>query len=326
MTIEADADTRRQEAADWFARLNQRKVTTEDVKGFSAWRRDPENARAFDRLQTMWDAAGALGSTQDVVELTEAAKGRAQASRRSPRRLQGLMTPTAILGSVVLTLMAMAWVWQVRQPDTFATEIGERRVVRLDDGSQVTLDTASRVAVRYTREGRGITLLAGQAQFEVRRDPTRPFTVRAGQTEVTALGTTFDVRRFGDGARVVLVEGRVAVSDQAAPDRRWALSAGQQVVTSASRPAVSAADVLSATSWTTGRLMFDRTPIERAVAEVNRYSTAPIELRDPSIAAIEVSGVFNSGDVEGFVAALLDLYPLRAERLADGRTILTRAS
>ncbi|WP_312573050.1 FecR domain-containing protein [Brevundimonas sp.] len=326
MTIEGEADTRRKEAADWFARLNQRKVSTDDVKGFSAWRRDPANARAFDQLQTMWEAAGALGRTQEVADLTEAAKGRGQTDRRPKRRLQGLAKPVAVLGAVVVACVATAWVWETRQPDVYATEVGERRIVRLDDGSHVTLDTASRVSVRYTRGERAITLVAGQAQFEVQRDPSRPFTVRAGRTEVTAVGTTFDVRRFGDGARVVLVEGRVAVSDQGAPDRRWALSAGQQVMTTATRPAVSAANIPSATSWTTGRLVFERTPIASAVAEVNRYSPAPIELRDPGISTIEVSGVFNSGDTEGFIAALQDLYPLQAERLSDGRVILTRAS
>ena len=62
MMIEAEADIRRKEAADWFSKLNQRKVTTTDIKAFSAWRRDPENARAFSRLEAMWDAAGTLAA------------------------------------------------------------------------------------------------------------------------------------------------------------------------------------------------------------------------------------------------------------------------
>ena len=51
MTIEAEADIRRKEAAEWFTTLSQRKVTTADIKAFSVWRRDPENARAFSRLE-----------------------------------------------------------------------------------------------------------------------------------------------------------------------------------------------------------------------------------------------------------------------------------
>ena len=50
MTTEADADIRRKETADWFARLNQRKVSTTDVRAFSAWRADSANAAAFHTL------------------------------------------------------------------------------------------------------------------------------------------------------------------------------------------------------------------------------------------------------------------------------------
>ena len=60
-----------------------------------------------------------------------------------------------------------------------------------------------------------------------------------------------------------------------------------------------------------------------AVAEVNRYTRQPIELRDERISSIRVSGAFDAGDIDGFVAALQDLYPLEARRAPDGHLILT---
>ncbi|MGK2257020.1 MAG: transmembrane sensor, partial [Brevundimonas sp.] len=116
---------------------------------------------------------------------------------------------------------------------------------------------------------------------------------------------------------------RVAVRDAAAPDRRWSLAPGQQVVTAAPSPKVAAVDLPAATSWTTGRLTFEGTPIAVAVAEVNRYTRQPIELRDERISSIRVSGAFDAGDIDGFVAALQDLYPLEARRAPDGHLILT---
>ncbi|MDZ4372121.1 MAG: FecR domain-containing protein, partial [Phenylobacterium sp.] len=159
--------------------------------------------------------------------------------------------------------------------------------------------------------------------FDVEGDARRPFVVTAGDTRVTALGTRFDVRRVGPGARVVLIEGRVAVRGGPGPDRAWSLAPGQQVVTAARRPAVAAADVPAATSWASGRLTFRETPIGQAVAEVNRYSPRRIDLQASEFAAIPVSGVFDTGDVDGFVAALTDLYPLRATRSADGTIVLS---
>ena len=62
------------------------------------------------------------------------------------------------------------------------------------------------------------------------------------------------------------------------------------------------------------------------MAEVNRYSRDPIELRDDRISSILVSGVFNAGDIDGFVAALSDLYALQATKAEDGRIVLRGAA
>jgi transmembrane sensor len=317
MTIEADADIRRKEAVEWFARLNQRKVTTADVRGFSDWRRDPENARAFQKVETMWEAAGALAGNPDMDALTAEAVRSGKGRRRAT---SGLLVPLGVAGAVAVCVASVVWFQQ--RPASYTTEIGEQRTVQLDDGSRIVLDTNSAVAVRYTRESRSVTLTSGQAMFEVEGDPQRPFIVAAGDTRVIALGTRFDVRRSGSGARVILVDGRVAVRQEVARPSGWSLEPGQQVTTSAERPRVIAANVPAATSWTVGRLTFESTPISVAVAEVNRYSREPIELRDPRISEIRVSGIFNAGDIDGFVAALTDLYPLEATRSPDGRIVL----
>ena len=321
MTIEGDVDIRRREAAEWFTRLNQRTVTTADVKGFSEWRRDPENARAFSRVEAMWDAAGALAKSPEMSALAREAAGLRPPPKR--RSTTGRLLPIGAAGALALAFGATAFVWLSQQPTRYATAVGEQRTFQLEDGSRITLDTASEVAVRFNDSRRSVTLATGQAMFDVEGDPGRPFVVAAGNTRVTAVGTRFDVRRSGAGARVVLVEGRVDVRREAASDGQWTLAPGQQVTTSTDRPTVAAANLPAATSWTTGRLTFESTPIGEAVAEMDRYSRAPIELRDERISSIEISGVFNTGDVDGFVAALSDLYALRSTQADDGRIILT---
>lgn len=325
MTIDAQGDARRREAADWFARLNRRTVSTEDVKAFSAWRRDPENARTYDRIQAMWEAAATLGENREIAALTEAAKRRGQdVSPASRPRLVGVVGRWgAALGALAVCVFA-GWLWWAGQPEIHATAVGEQRTIRLEDGSRITLDTATTIAVRHSATSRRIELKTGQARFDVAPDADRPLTVLAGQTEVTALGTQFDVRRIGTGARVLLVEGRVSVTDRAAATKRWALRPGQQVSTASPRPRVVTADMPVATSWATGRLIFEDTPVAQAIAEVNRYSDTPIVLDDPGIASTRVSGVFDAGDVDGFVAALQALYPLAEDRSRDGRVVLKR--
>ena len=230
--------------------------------------------------------------------------------------------PVTALALILLAVGGAGGIWLVSRPDIHTAGFGEREHVQLSDGSTVQLDAGSRIAVRMRGGARRIELLDGEALFDVRPDPSRPFEVTAGNTRIIALGTRFDVRRRGSEVRVVLVQGKVRVEADK-PDGRhtWTLAPEQQITPTAAAPVVIAVDTGSATSWTAGRLMFDRTPLTTAIAEVNRYSRTPVELRADGLGRIEVSGVFDTGDADGFVSAVTALYPLRATQ-EDGAIIL----
>lgn len=323
MTAHTDLDVRRREAASWFATLNQKRVKASDVTAFSQWRRIPENAEAYARIETMWEAAETLKGDAEMAALTQGARARADASRKSRSAISRRLVPIGALATIAAVAVSVV-VWSGRS-QFYETQLGERRVVVLADGSRVTLDTESRISVRLTGGRRAVVLEGGQAFFEVQGDPKRPFVVSAGATDVTAIGTRFDVRRTGDGAQVTLVEGKVEVRDHGGPAPHWSLAPGQQIITASARPAVKAVDVASETSWTDGRLIFAGDTVEAAVAEVNRYSRTKVILQAPAISRIAVSGAFNTGDVEAFVSALVELYPVVAERGPAGQIVIRDA-
>ncbi|MBW7947314.1 MAG: FecR domain-containing protein, partial [Sphingomonadaceae bacterium] len=195
------------------------------------------------------------------------------------------------------------------------TAVGEQRIVRLDDGSRVHVNTASSVRIAFEGDVRGVVLEEGEAFFEVAPDPARAFVVAAGDAEVRALGTRFLVRR-ADGVRVALAEGRVAVSAGGATRM---LEPGEAVRVSGGgigEPAP--ADIAALTGWLSGRLVFEETPLSAAIAEVNRYSRDPVVLAADGYGARAVSGVFETGDRAAFVSAVGALFALRAETLPDG--------
>jgi transmembrane sensor len=165
--------------------------------------------------------------------------------------------------------------------------------------------------------------LGGQALFDVAHDTKRPFTVQAGDTEVRAVGTRFDVRRDGALARVVLIEGVVEVkrAKSSAPVR---LQRGQELTKASPQP--KAADLDAATDWTEGRIRFQATPLREAVAEVNRYGRQEIVLDPGPMGDRQVSGVFNAGDTQAFLGAVEDLFGLKAEADWSGRVRLREPS
>ncbi len=92
------------------------------------------------------------------------------------------------------------------------TSVGEQRVMTLEDGTRVVLNTATRISVQYDRSARRVRLESGEALFEVAKRPEWPFVVTVGERQVTALGTSFVVRRDAELAAVTLVEGKVVIT------------------------------------------------------------------------------------------------------------------
>ena len=199
-----------------------------------------------------------------------------------------------------------------------STEVGERSTILLADGSRVTLNTASAIRADYSGADRRITLVHGEAFFEVAKDPTRPFIVSAGPREVIALGTAFDVRLEPRQVKVTLLEGKVQVTASpaaptgetpgephfAATARVIALEPGSSLTVVEGADHVEKLDAARATSWRTGKLVFDGERLADVVAEMNRYAREKMIIATPGLEERRVSGVFEPSSGPGFARAL----------------------
>lgn len=322
-------------AATWFARRREGLGHREEDE-FARWlESDPKHRSAYQAVTRTWELSGEAASHPSVCALrSEALTMRPKKSRVMP----ALAASIALVVAAATAVQLSPWnndatgpelAASASQPRLLQTELGERTSVTLDDGSVVTLNTETRVQVDYRPDRRSLTLLAGQALFQVARDAGRPFVVTAGDRQVTALGTKFEVRLDRSRVRVALLEGKVDVraipwtGKPSEPAVRAAIPAtilrpGEQLVAVSGGPArVTAADVEQMTSWKEGRVRFDDTPLDEAVAEMNRYSRTKIVIVDPAISDIRVSGAFRTGQPGSFTSALSDLFPVEADRTAS---------
>jgi transmembrane sensor len=301
------------EAAAWHARLGAKSVTTQTIEEFFAWRRDPLNDAAYRKVEAMWERARDLQGSPVIAKAMDEALGR----RRERRALQPVLVGAGALAAVLVLAVGTANWLQARSQ--FATAVGEERRLQLADGSAVQLDTASSVRIRFSGGERRVVLEAGRALFTVAHEADRPFIVESGEAEVRAVGTVFDVRRSGDAVVVSMVEGVVEVSQGAvrgrSPER---IGAGEQLRIGAGAQSTRQIDPATATSWVRNRLIFRDAPLHEAVAEVNRYLVAKIELAPDAPQTSPVSGVFHTGDREAFVAAAAMLLNLDVDRRSDG--------
>lgn len=291
-----------EEAAAWLGRLRGRSISTAELEEFARWRREPGHAAAYERAQAVWDESAKLSTDPDIQRALHG--GARRGERRSGRYVTHPVMAIAVLAVAVVLVIGI----MTQRPDTVArsyqTATGERSDVRLPDGSGIQLDTDSEVSTRFDDAERHVTLSRGQAFFQVAHAPERPFVVDAGDgITVTALGTQFDVRRTAERVVVALVTGIVAVHRGGVELAR--LKPGSVVEVAVGNGVVATATtVAQATSWRGGHLSFHETPLDEAVAEINRYTDAKLAVRDPRAGKEPVSGEFSTDDPDGFGRAV----------------------
>lgn len=321
-------DARRADAALWRTRLEEEPELALTPE-YLDWSADPANRRLSDAADEAWDMVGELSATPEMIALRHAAlaDARKSAGRRWAPRLPRMAA--AVAAGVVLAASAGgAW---LLSPTTYRTDVGERRVVTLSDGSRISLDAASEVRVNYTRGARKLDLVRGQARFDVARDLARPFVVDAGDRTVSATKGAFNIDRAAQKVCVTLLDGAAVIRPDAGFFQRPAagkpklLNAGQQLTVASRGEALATADPREVTAWERGELVFTNEPLVDAVARVNRYSMRRIEV-DPSASRLRISGAFNAGDTASFLDAMASYFNLEAVPSTDGKVMLQARS
>jgi transmembrane sensor len=280
-------------AADWLARLREPEVSLEETLAWQDWMREAtSHAEAFERMEELSNVLRSMPRPRRPLPCPSPAE-------------RGRGWKMAIAASIVAISIAGAWAFYRHSSSSMQTAVGENRAVELEDGSRVTLGGDSHLKVSITDTARRIELTRGEAFFTVVKDPVRPFTVRAGDAPVTAVGTEFNVRRGHDRVVVAVVEGRVVV-DAGARHGPLRLDAGQQtqVVRKGAQPAVASIDPAAVSGWQSGRLSFRLEPLSYVLEDVNRYSTKPVVVEDERVAALRVTGTIMGHNVKGWVGSL----------------------
>lgn len=285
-----------------------------------------EHAVAFAKAQAAWrscERLKALNPDADEEEQFAGSPVEKMAPASSSRRklLAGLAAAASIAAFVPL-LKTLPGGWQ-----EYETKIGERRSVRLADGSMVHLNTATRLAVKLDADRRNIRLYGGEASFDVAHDKSRPFEVEANGSIIRAVGTSFNVRLNEMLVDLTVTEGIVAIRQPGRIAER--LEAGRSALihpdTMAIKP-LNEVEMSQRTAWHQDMIELNGDSVEQAVAEFNRYLETPIIVGDAHVGSMHIGGRFNTHDADRFLVALEHSLPIRVIKSADGSVVLVHSS
>ncbi|AMR28869.1 hypothetical protein A0257_18385 [Hymenobacter psoromatis] len=275
----------------------------------------------------------------DVQRLHRAMRRPAAAPQLRTRRRKHLL---ASLLTLLIMLGVGYWLWPPYglAPVRYATGAGQRRTVRLPDGSVVVLNGNSRLttAATWNAQVPREVWLEGEAYFQVRHLSRVPgqairqaggnakFIVHAGRLEVAVLGTTFNVLNRSNGLnRVTLNSGRVLVDYPTLLGHEAALMAPNELVeVSAQGHRLRKSAVVAArySAWVGGTLHFDHTPLSDIIYLLHDTYGLNITVADPVLLRQTVTGSLPSQNTDILLQTLAESLGMRAERSGQNVRLL----
>lgn len=312
------------QASAWLARLQRDDVGEADGLEFDAWlAASPAHGEAYRAALAAWQAFEAC---PDEV-LDELAEETRRAARRPAATRRWMMGGGMAIAAGLAAVAVLPQIQSAPTVQTYTTAKGQHQRITLADGSVVDLNAESRLTVRFARRERQVELGDGQAIFDIAHDADRPFTVEASGRAVRVLGTQFDVRNRGGDVTVTVARGRVQVRPVASSQtgQAFVLTPGQRLAIARTGVAeLSAVDPQEAVGWRAGRLVYRGEPLAQVVADLNREFVEQIEVTDPALARMPVTGVIVLDDQASVATRLSLMLPVRSVPSERGLLLLRK--
>ncbi|WP_054774774.1 FecR family protein [Methylogaea oryzae] len=291
-----------------LVRLHSGDMAPGERLSLERWRaRSAGHENAWREAEALWQGMDSL-CEQAIPGSRPLPQESASAGRAFPRRRLPSKRWSAVAAAV-----ALAWGLAIYPPARwladYSTGTGQMLTVSLEDGSTVTLNTATALRVEFSENRRDIRLLSGEASFKVAKDAGRPFVVASDHGSARAVGTEFLVRETGDGLDVAVLEGTVSMEagGQALLSHHQLGSYRQGAALRVDK----AAPVENLAAWRDGYVIFDNTPLRAALAQIDRYRPGRVLLLNEKLADYRVSGVFSVDDIDRALRALGETTPAR---------------
>ncbi|MEO9340312.1 FecR domain-containing protein [Mesorhizobium sp. SB112] len=309
-------------AVRWIARLHSGTATQADRQAWRKWRAtSPAHEKAAVEAERLWS---------DISDLhVDPATGLVKPGRKPPS-----VSRRAVLtgiGGVAVAGAAGGTLWSsgvfTRILADHATPVASTSLIELPDGSRVTLNARSAIDVAFGPDSRGISLLQGQAFFEIAGGPSRPFEVVAGDVSIRSHAAAFDVTRNlphgGIEIAVAVDTARILPPQTPSID----LMAGEIVAVDGSGRigTVRAQNAADTGAWRDGIYRANARTLEEVVAALSAWYGGSIVIAGRGLHALRVDAVLDLRDPRGSLDALQGGLPIRVRHVANFITVISAA-
>ncbi len=346
----------KEQASLWIVRLDRGDLSPQETHELQQWQARSDFHREYlEKLARNWDDMAVMQELAALFPIN----GVHTTSSLGERLRSGftyLLRPPVWVASSLAIFGLLAVVMLNQPPHHFQTGIGEQASYTLEDGSSIHLNTNTSLDIDYSDERRVIKLHRGEANFNVAKNPERPFVVYAGEGMVWAVGTAFNVR-YIDGQNdqyidVTVTEGTVKVLGETSLDNTQEVAnpidlatlhagqvgtlervptatettAGQSLKKTSYRQTLESIDsheLDRQLAWHKGLVMFAGETLQQVVHEISRYSGLNIQITDPALSQLKIGGQFRIGETEAMFNVLESNFNIQISHLPGGQISLS---
>lgn len=274
-----------------------------------------EKEKPTENFKEIWDLAGSY--RYDAEASNEEAWNQLQGQIAQQKPALRFWKRPAVWAAAASVAIVATWgvamlsrkSQELHPSQQYATQIGQRQTITLEDGSTITLNAGSsvKIAKGYGQEHRNIEL-SGEAWFEVAKNEKLPFVVSAENTKTTVLGTGFDIKaRKGEGqVTITVLHGKVKFENPIG-----ALTLEKNMAARATQNGIEPIDGdTTAVSWAKGKMEFKSSSLEELSRTV-KYQYGKTLVYDPKFKDRKFTGTFEAGtpvkEIADIVAAALQI-------------------
>ena len=319
----------RHEAHEWVACFASGQAGPAEIDALRKWSAtSPAHVEAFDLASRTWKALDPARRRR----LMGVASG-AETNATNPAKLTPFHLPRrAFIGGMLAASAAGVAVVVAERPfdlwpswpelkADYRTATGEQRQVTLANHVSVEMNTQTSIALLNANDSEDrFELVSGEAMVST-PDPSAAVTVLVARGRILASNARFNIRYVDTSVCVTCLEGNVEVEQRA---DRLSLPAGRQITYSDRGMETSvAADRAVVAAWKDGFVVFDGTPVEQVIEEVNRYRKGRVILTNAALGRERLSARIRIENIDRIIGQIEQVFGATARALPGGVVLLS---
>ncbi|HVW59306.1 MAG TPA: FecR domain-containing protein [Puia sp.] len=294
------------------------KATPEEAALMEEWLQSPENQRRMEQwLWEDWQTTGGAMPRETVRRM----QNNLHRNIRQPRVIPWKKALSA--AAAVLIIVVTGALLRSRKPtasvtaqivfaDSLVNSTGTPVKATLPDSSIVWLNANTVVAIAdgFGRRDRRVRV-SGEAYFDIKTDPARPFLAGSGPLTTSVLGTTFTIEAYPaeKEIRVSLISGKVAVGST---NTSCTLIPGQMATYASQGRTVSISSLtLDPAAWIHGKIILNRLALPEALDRLSRCYHIPIRYDPEQLQKMVITGEFDRDSLSEVLRSVLFVHNLR---------------